>query len=47
MAAIFGPFPANFRFSGALVIGVTKVANEIYLPYLQLCEKVFFVNVMY
>ena len=24
------------------VIGVTKVANESYLPYLQLCRKVFF-----
>jgi hypothetical protein len=25
------------------VIGVTKVANERYLPYLQLCGKSFFV----
>ena len=26
---------------------VTKVANERYLPYLQLCRKAFFVNFMY
>ena len=29
------------------VIGVTKAANERYLPYLQLCGKAFFVNFMY
>jgi hypothetical protein len=29
------------------VIGVTKVANERYLPYLQLCGTAFFVNFMY
>ena len=29
------------------VIGVTKVANERYLPYLQICGKAFFVNFMY
>ena len=29
------------------VIGLTNVANERYLPYLQLWEKAFFVNFMY
>ena len=34
-------------YTGYTVIGVTKVANERYLPYLQLCENAFYVNVMY
>ena len=29
------------------VIGMNKVANDRYLPYLQLCGNTFFVNVMY
>ena len=29
------------------VIGVTKVANERYLPYLNFVKRHFFVNFMY
>ena len=41
-------FQGNASYSAPkTVIGVTKVANERYLPYLQLCKKAFFVNFMY
>ena len=29
MAAIIGQFPANFRFSGALLVGSGSVINEV------------------
>ena len=44
----FGKKIVAWKFSAPkTVIGVKRVANERYLPYLQLFGKVFFVNFMY
>ena len=41
-------FQGNANFSAPkTVIGVTKVANKRYLPYLQLCVNTFLMNFMY